>query len=174
MASSTNLVTKVLAAQEDLLFGEGSAAQTRAGESVVVSKIRGFYPVNDLSELNALDHDKFPKACLVSGALISFYKYNGAVYEQLVILPKGETTVAALTSASVVGKEVVVVSSATPHTIIDLQGGTQYQVVRLIATNTNTTIAHNANISLRTGANLNLPANTGVTLCYTGTIWAEV
>lgn len=174
MPSSTSLVTKVLAAQEDLLYGEGTAAQQRAGGTITVNKVRGFYPVNNLSELSTLDSLRFPKACVVSGALVSFYQYNGVVYEQLVLLPKGEATATALTAASVVGKEVVVITSSTPHTIIDLQGGTQYQVVRLIATNTNTTVANNANISLKGGADLNLLANTGVTLCYTGTIWAEV
>lgn len=77
---SNRVISKNLAAQEDLLFGEGLQSQKRAGGNYVVSKIRAIYPVNSLEELNSLDPDKFPKARLYTDNGVEDYIYTNGQY----------------------------------------------------------------------------------------------
>lgn len=81
---SNRVISKNLAAQEDLLFGEGLQSQKRAGGNYVVSKIRAIYPVNSLEELNSLDPDKFPKARLYTDNGVEDYVYTNGQYERVV------------------------------------------------------------------------------------------
>lgn len=83
MADEVRYITKQLAAQEDLAFGEGSVVQARNGQSYTVNKIRGFYPCNSLAELNSLDGNRFPKACTVIDGVICFYVYSNGSYSQV-------------------------------------------------------------------------------------------
>lgn len=83
MTDVQRTVTKVLATQQDLLFGEGQVQQTRSGGVYVVDKIRGFYPCNSQAELDALDPEKFPKAALVTDTGVQFFKHNGTDYVAL-------------------------------------------------------------------------------------------
>ena len=82
------VVRKNLAGQEDLLFGEGQVAQTRAGGAYNITKNRVIYPVNSIEELNVLDPEKFPKAQLYDGNLVTSYLYNPSteLYEQTNVL----------------------------------------------------------------------------------------
>ena len=174
MASSVRTVTKALAAEEDLLFGEGIAQQTRAGLSYTVSKIRGFRPVNDATELAELDFDKFPKAVLVRNGAVQFFQHNGAEYEELVLLKKTEVITTNLSSFSAIAKNTVIFTVGTAQSISDITNGIIGQELNIISTTVNTTIENNANIVLKGGSNYLIPANTGLRLVYTGTVWAEV
>ncbi len=78
--ANSRTVTKTLAAQEDLLFGEGLTQQKRAGGDYVVNKVRAIYPVNSLDELNDLDPLKFPKARLYLDGSVTDYYYDGTSY----------------------------------------------------------------------------------------------
>lgn len=80
MTDVQRTVTKVLATQQDLLFGEGQIQQTRSGGVYLVDKIRGFYPCNSQEELAALDPEKFPKAVLVTETQMEFFRHNGTQY----------------------------------------------------------------------------------------------
>lgn len=77
---SNRVITKSLAAQQDLLFGEGLQEQKRAGGNFVVDKIRTIYPVNSLDELNALDPEQFPKARLYTEDGTVDYVYSEGEY----------------------------------------------------------------------------------------------
>lgn len=91
MADTSRYITKALAAQEDMLFGEGTTQQTRGGRTYTVSKLRGFYPCNSLTELNELDPDRFPKACTVINSSVVNYAHDGTSYRAV-----GEATVATI------------------------------------------------------------------------------
>lgn len=174
MPASTRVATKALAGQEDLLFGEGVANQTRAGQSLPISKIRGFYPVNDVAELADLDFLRFPKAVVVQSGQMQFYQHNGAEYEQVQLTPKGDVTESPVTSTSAVGIETLVIDSATPHTLSNLTNGFLYQRVYIVAVTGNTTVDNNSVIKLKGGVPLLLPSGTGITLIHTGSFWSEV
>lgn len=174
MAASVRTVTKALAAEEDLLLGEGTAQQTRAGVPYTVSKIRGFRPVNDMDELNALDFNKFPKAVLVTSGYLKFFQFNGVAYEQVIPVTKTKVTTSGVTSISAVSVNTQIISSAAPHTLDTITNGTTGQELNIIDTTGNTTIENNAGIVLKGGSNYDIPANTGIRLVYTGTVWAEV
>lgn len=174
MTSSVRTVTKALAAEEDLLYGEGTAQQTRAGVAYTVSKIRGFRPVNDATELAELDPVKFPKVVLVRNGTLQFFQYNGTEYEQLSPLTKVETVTSPVTSFSAIAKHTVIFSSGSAHTISDITNGIIGQELNIISTTVNTTIENSANIVLKGGSNYLISANTGLRLIYTGTVWAEV
>jgi len=174
MASSVRVITKALATEEDLLYGEGTANQNRAGMDYTVSKIRGFRPVNNQDELDELDVIKFPKAVLVLNGLLRFYQYNGTAYEQLVLVPKTEDITANVSSFSAIAKSTVIFSVATAQSISDITNGTKGQELTIISTTVNTTIENSASIVLKAGVNYLIPANTGIKLSYTGTVWAEV
>jgi hypothetical protein len=113
------VVRKSLGGQDDLLFGEGQEVQTRAGGSYNIQKIRLTYPVNSLTELNALDPEQFPKATLYENNVMSEYQYNPSteVYDQIssvkvlssTTLTDGQTTVDAINAygdISVTGPDV--------------------------------------------------------------------
>lgn len=174
MATSVRTVTKALAAEEDLLYGEGTAQQIRAGVSHTVSKIRGFRPVNNTTELADLDFAKFPKAVLVRNGALQFFQHNGTDYEELSILKKTEVISAAVTSFSAVAKNTVIFSSTTAHSINDITNGILGQELNIVSTTLNTTIENSASIVLKGGVNYVIPANTGLRLIYTGTVWSEV
>lgn len=174
MASSVRTVTKALAVEEDLLYGEGTAKQNRAGVDYTVSKIRGFRPVNSQDELDALDFAKFPKAVLVLNGLLRFYQYNGTAYEQIVPITKTENIAANVSSFSAVAKSTVIFSVTTAQSISDITNGTKGQELTIISTTANTTIENSASIVLKGGVNYLIPANTGLKLSFTGTVWAEV
>jgi len=174
MASSVRTVTKALAAEEDLLYGEGTAQQTRAGIAYTVSKIRGFRPVNSLTELDELDFNKFPKAVLVESGLLRFYQHNGSEYEELVLINKTLTIASVVTSVSAIANSTIIFNVSSAHSIVNFTNGSKGQELNIIAITANTTIDNNANIVLKGGSNLNLPTNTGIRLIYTGTVWAEV
>lgn len=174
MAASVRTVTKALAAEEDLLYGEGTAQQTRAGASYTVTKIRGFRPVNSTSELEELDSMKFPKAVLVDNGLLRFFQFNGTEYEELVPVHKTETVSSVVNSVSAIAKSLFIFSVASAHTIDSITNGTVGQEVTIVSTTANTTIQNNASIVLKGGSDYLIPANTGLKLVYTGTVWAEV
>jgi hypothetical protein len=128
------VVRKNLAGQDDLLFGEGQVAQTRAGGNYNIQKIRLAYPVNSTAELNALDPELFPKASLYENNTITEYLYNPStlVYEQVssvkvlssTSLTDGQTTVNSInangdisvTGANVNGQNLVL---TTDYSITD-------------------------------------------------------
>jgi len=174
MTTSVRTVTKALAAEEDLLYGEGTAQQTRAGLAYTVSKIRGFRPVNDTTELAELDPLKFPKAILVESGTYKLYQYNGAEYEQLVPASKVETITANVGTISAIAKESVIFTVSSAHTLTAITNGVIGQELNILSTTTNTTVQNNAGIVLKGGADYLIPANTGLRLLYTGTVWAEV
>ena len=174
MASSVRTVTKTLAAEEDLLFGEGTAQQTRVGVSYTVSKIRGFRPVNDSAELDALDPLKFPKVTLVENGAYKHYQHNGTTYEQIVDISKTTTITAVVAAISVIASKTIIFSVGSANTITNFTNGIQGQELNIVSTNTNTTIENNSGIVLKGGSNYVIPANTGLRLVYTGTVWADV
>lgn len=73
-------VTKALAVQEDIAYGEGTIAQTRGGIAFpTLNLVRTIQPVNSLAELNALDTDKFKKAALfINNEVILYSFYAGS------------------------------------------------------------------------------------------------
>jgi hypothetical protein len=174
MASSVRTVTKALAAEEDLLFGEGTAQQTRAGRSYTVSKVRGFRPVNNQSELDDLDFNKFPKAVLVENGNFKLYQHNGTFYEELVLVNKTLVVATPSTSISAIANNTIIFSVGSAHTVTNFDNGIKGQELNVISTTANTTIANNANIVLKGGSNYLIPTHTGLRLVYTGTVWAEV
>ena len=174
MAASVRTVTKALAGEEDLLYGEGTAQQARAGASYTVSKIRGFRPVNDMDELDTLDFNKFPKAVLVTSGYFKFFQFNGAEYEQVIPITKTKVTTSPVTSISAISVNTQILSSVTPHTIDTITNGVTGQELNIIDTTGNTIIENNASIVLKAGSNYDIPTNTGLRLIYTGTVWAEV
>lgn len=174
MASSVRTVTKTLAAEEDFLYGEGTAQQTRAGTVYTVSKIRGFRPVNDSTELSELDFTKFPKAVLVENGALKFYQHNGAEYGELVPVNKTTTITSNMASLSVIALSTIIFSVGSTQAISNFTNGIKGQELNLISTTTNTTIENNSNIVLKGGSDYLIPANTGLKLVYTGTVWAEV
>lgn len=174
MASSVRTVTKALAAEEDLLYGEGTAQQTRAGVAYTVSKIRGFRPVNNSTELDDLDFNKFPKVVLVESGAFKFYQHNGTEYEELVPISKTLTIVSPVVTASAIANRTIIFNVGSAHDVANFTNGIKGQELNIIATTANTTIENNANIVLKGGSNLNLPTNTGIRLIYTGVVWAEV
>lgn len=174
MVATVRTVTKALAAEEDILFGEGTAQQTRAGKSYTVNKFRNARPVNSLSELNELDFNKFPKAILVENGTIKFYQYNGAIYEELVPISKTSVETSVVSNISAIGKQTIIFSVGSAQTITTISNGITGQELTLVSTTNNTTIENNANIVLKGGSDYAIPANTGLKLVYTGTVWAEV
>lgn len=69
-------ITKALAVQEDIAFGEAPISQVRGGITYPsLTPFRLFYPVNSLVELNALDPTKYLKACLFINSEYTLYSY---------------------------------------------------------------------------------------------------
>jgi hypothetical protein len=174
MSATVRTVTKALAAEEDILFGEGTAQQTRAGVAYQVTKFRNMRPVNSIDELNNLDFNKFPKAMLVENGIVKFYQHNGAVYEELIPVTRVSTETAVVTNISAISKQTIIFNVASAHTIASINNGVIGQELNLISSTNNTTIANNANIVLKGGSDYLIPANTGLKLVYTGSVWAEV
>jgi hypothetical protein len=174
MPIATRVVTKALAAQQDLLIGEGTASQSRAGAVYTVDMLRMLGIVNDETDLIALDPAKFPKALLFRSGYYEIYVHNGIEYEEVVPVTSPTTIATALAQVSTIGKRTLVFSVATPHTIDALSNGAKGQELNLISTTTNTTIASNASISLKGGVDKLLAAYTGIRLVCLGSIWVEV
>lgn len=174
MAATVRTVTKALAAEEDILFGEGTAQQTRAGKSYTVNKFRNMKPVNSLDELAELDFNKFPKVMLVERGAVRFYQHNGAEYEQLVPIARTSVETAAVSSISAINMQSIIFSTTSAHTITSINTGVTGQELAIVSTTNNTTVANNANIVLKGGSDYAIPANTGLKLVYTGSVWAEV
>lgn len=174
MAATVRTVTKALAAEEDILFGEGTAQQARAGVSYTVSKFRNARPVNSITELNELDFTKFPKAILVENGTIKFYQHNGVAYKQLVPISKTTVETANVSNISAIGNQTIIFTVAAAHIISSINNGVVGQELNLVSTTNNTTIQNNANIVLKGGSDYAIPANTGLRLVYTGSVWAEV
>jgi hypothetical protein len=173
-STTTRTVTKALAVEEDILYGEGPAQQTRGGVSTPVTKVSGFRPVNTMAELLALDIEKFPKAVLVINGTAIFYQHNGTDYEQLIPLSKQETISVDNAAISVATKETIIFNVATPHLLTSLNDGIVGQRVTLISKTANTTVQNNTNMALKGAADYLIPINTGITLEFIGTIWSEV
>ena len=74
--TTQRIVRKNLAGEEDLLLGEGTVVQTRNNADYTITKNRMIRPVNSITELNALDPDKFKKAALYEDSTVTFYAYN--------------------------------------------------------------------------------------------------
>ena len=173
-ATSTRTLTKVLAGEEDLLYGEGLANQTRGEQNVVVNKVRGFRPVNSIEELEELDINRFPKVVLVENGTIRFLEFDGAYYSDLSFAPLPYTVDTAISSVSVSARTTIVFSVDEPHTVSQLAGGNQGQEITLVSTqDAKTTIENNAVISLKGGTDYTIPLNTGLKLVYIGTVWME-
>ncbi len=83
-------IKKNLAGEEDLLFGEGSVNQSRGGGNFTIHGIRGFWPVNNQTELDELDPVKHPKAVLLDGTTLKFYSYTAGSWVQ--VKPEGTGT----------------------------------------------------------------------------------
>lgn len=67
---STREITKELAGQEDIMFGQGSVSQTRQSGSVTVTKIQVAAYVEtraDLKLLDVTDSDNYFKVCIMAG-----------------------------------------------------------------------------------------------------------
>ena len=173
MVSSVRTVTKALAAEEDLLLGEGVAQQTRAGKSYTVTKVSGFRPVNSDEELLALNPIRFPKAALVKNNTVQFMKHNGAEYEALVLVTK-TLVVTSNTSTIAPSADTVIFNISTAHEVSDILSGLLGQKLTIVSTTINTTIKNSTSVVLKGGADYLIPVNTGLQLVYTGSVWAEV
>lgn len=73
---TTRTIKKNLAGEEDILYGEGTVIQTRNDASYNISKVHTIKPVSSLTELNALDTEKFTKAVLFDGTEDTFTAYQ--------------------------------------------------------------------------------------------------
>lgn len=173
MALATRKVTKVLATKEDIVFGEGTVQQDRAGTTYTLEKLRLIYPVNDESELADLDPEQFPKALLVKNGFVTVYQHNGDTYEELVQTVKTLVTTEELTVLSAISVDTVIFSGPVSN-LTTINNGSLGQCIKIVPTNGNLTIINNTNIVTKSGSDIVVPINTGVQLVYTGTVWAEV
>tara|TARA_R110002012_G_scaffold312664_1_gene523603 strand:- start:133 stop:483 length:351 start_codon:yes stop_codon:yes gene_type:complete len=82
---SSRVITKSLATQQDLLFGEGLQEQKRADGSFVLDKIRLVYPVNSVTELGGLDPEQFPKVRVYESNTVTDYMYKNDTYEPVLL-----------------------------------------------------------------------------------------
>jgi hypothetical protein len=73
---TTRTIKKNLAGEEDILYGEGSVIQTRNDASYNITKVHTIKPVSSITELNALDTEKFTKAALFETSGVTFYQYS--------------------------------------------------------------------------------------------------
>ena len=111
-------VEKNLLTEEDIAYGEGLLVQQRQGIPFNLSKVRGFYPVNSVEELNALDPIKHPKAVLVSAGAVTFYSWNTLASAYAVLKTDGglrdnlANSVDAAKGAALVGYDSRTVASA--------------------------------------------------------------
>lgn len=178
MNATVRTITRALATEEDILYGEGTAQQSRGGAQRTVQKVRGFRPVNNQDELQALNPSRFPKAVLVENGVATFYTFDGTGYVPLTInAERGYRTVVVaspVTNVNALNLASIIFSVTTSHTLADIDNGEAGKVLHIASTTANTTIANNANISLKGGVDYLIPANTGITLLHTGSIWAEV
>jgi hypothetical protein len=77
--TNTRVVSKNLAGEEDLLYGEGQVVQSRNGGNFNITQIRTIYPANSLAERDALDTDRFKKCAVYDGSgSVDFYEFDGA------------------------------------------------------------------------------------------------
>jgi hypothetical protein len=69
-----NVLTKALAGVQDLLFGQGTASQTRDGSAVSINRIEMIKPLATLADLQALDvtdaDNYYPYAKTHGGAVL--------------------------------------------------------------------------------------------------------
>jgi hypothetical protein len=78
------------------------------------------------------------------------------------------------TSFAVAGYNEVDCNQSAPTTITNITGGMAGRIIRLVGINGNTTLQHNANIRLKSGANTAIPVDGIVTLLYTNSKWIQV
>lgn len=119
-------IKKQLAGEEDLLIGETTENQQRAGGTYPITGLRYIRTCNSLAELQALDPDKFPKASLHDGTSVQFYEYDTLAMEyKLVETVQGTQriydTVTAMRIAQL--QEGLVVETAGYNTLGDLGNG---------------------------------------------------
>ena len=74
------VVTKSLAGKEDLLFGRGSATQSRGGNQYVINALSVPWVASSEAALNDLDPSQFPFVIVSTGSAITLYEYTGSVY----------------------------------------------------------------------------------------------
>lgn len=77
-------VKKSLIGQEDILYGEGSATQSRAGNNYTINKVRNIQPINSIAERDALDTEKFTKVRLYENNSVTDYQYKNNSWVALV------------------------------------------------------------------------------------------
>lgn len=174
MASTVRTITKALAGEEDILYGEGLAQQTRGDTTVSINKVRGFKPVNTCEELEELDPVRFPKAIMVGRGLLQHLQWDGMNYSPLVGLPVLLDLTSAAATIDVLTQEVIRLTAPSAHVVVDLVNGFTGMKITIIAMNGNTTIANNTSLVLKSGADYLIPAGTGITFIDVGTHWAEV
>lgn len=80
---NTKVIVKQLAAEEDLLLGEGQITQTRNGQAVTVTKLTLFKIVSSDAELQAIDTSKFKHAMLIENGFGQSYYFNGGSWMPL-------------------------------------------------------------------------------------------
>lgn len=80
---NTKVIVKQLAAEEDLLLGEGQITQTRNGQAVTVTKLTLFKIVSSDEELQAIDTSKFKHAMLIENGFGQSYYFNGGSWMPL-------------------------------------------------------------------------------------------
>lgn len=73
---ATRTIKKNLAGEEDILYGEGTAIQTRNDAAYNITKVHTIKPVSSITELNALDTSKFTKAALFADGDVTLYQYE--------------------------------------------------------------------------------------------------
>jgi hypothetical protein len=74
--TTSRVIRKNLAGEEDIAYGEGSVTQARNGNNYEITKVRTIRPVNSIAELNALDPAEFLKAALFEAGVVTIYAYN--------------------------------------------------------------------------------------------------
>jgi hypothetical protein len=134
---TTRTIKKNLAGEEDILYGEGTVIQTRNDASYSITKVHTIKPVSSITELNALDTEKFTKAALFDGTgnTVTFYQYDAGsglweirssntVYteaEAIAATDLYEGAVIALSDRNFALFDVVLAASVTPNTFNIIQ-----------------------------------------------------
>lgn len=78
---TTRTVTKVLAAQEDLLLGQGETTQTRQGELVTVKRMDLPWVFQTIAQISALDTSKYNHCIYDNGTVQRLYRYDATSTE---------------------------------------------------------------------------------------------
>ena len=110
-------INKSLAGEEDLLLGSGSVMQTRNSQDVEINKLRIIKPVSSVSELNALDTDKYLEAAIFNATTnsLAFKQYRDAAWQDMLAESTsslGSYPVANMQDLGAVGDGVVVDNAA--------------------------------------------------------------